>query len=140
MMSLQTTQNINREAAIKAAATNRYPFTFEAEDVGIIDSLRAIPFLGDHLPTNWRRKNITTKNHVHGLYNDDNDGHGAWMVDSSGIGGFGEPALMIEEFLDMIQAGHSYAIVEAGQFQIKIGEFEKVPKPKTPRKTSRDII
>jgi hypothetical protein len=46
-------------------------------------------------------------------------------VDSSGFGEAGEPALTLRQFLGKIKTGCGYAITEAGQFQVYIGEFEK---------------
>ncbi len=125
MMSLEAIQEVSRVHAAAAASAGRFPFTFESEDLDNLECLRNIPFLGTHLSPGWKRLDITTKGYVHGLYDGDNDGHGAWFV-STGWGEPGEPALIPEEFLKVIVAGHSYGIVEEGQFQIKIGEFERV--------------
>jgi len=47
------------------------------------------------------------------------------FVDHSGFGRPGEPALTIKEFHATIKAGLGYGVVEAGQFQLFVGVFEK---------------
>ncbi len=46
-----------------------------------------------------------------------------FFVDSSGWGQEGEPALTLSQFLKKIKAGKYYAIIEAGQFQVYVGEY-----------------
>lgn len=46
-----------------------------------------------------------------------------FFVDSSGWGTENEPALTINQFLKKVKAGRYYAIIEAGQFQVHVGEF-----------------
>ena len=46
-----------------------------------------------------------------------------FFVDSSGWGQEDEPALTINQFLKKIKAGKYYAIIEAGQFQVYVGEY-----------------
>ena len=45
------------------------------------------------------------------------------FVDSSGWGEPGEPALTQQQFYDLLQPGHGYAVIETGQFQCYVGEF-----------------
>jgi len=48
-----------------------------------------------------------------------------FFVDSSGWGQEDEPALTLGQFLKKIKAGRYYAIIEAGQFQVHVGEYVK---------------
>jgi hypothetical protein len=48
-----------------------------------------------------------------------------YFVDSSGFGQEGESALTFPQFVSKVKIGKYYAIVDAGQFQVNIGEFEK---------------
>ena len=48
------------------------------------------------------------------------------FVDNSGFGAKDEPALTPHQFLAKVKKGKGYAIVEKGQFQVYVGEFEKV--------------
>lgn len=47
------------------------------------------------------------------------------FVDSSGFGGVAEAALTIDQFHHRIKAGFGYGVVDAGQFQVHVGVFEK---------------
>jgi hypothetical protein len=122
MMSLDQIREGSRQAAIDAANDGMKPLIITHEDIedgG--EAVRGIPTLGDHLPKGWKR---TTIDEAHGVYSGDNEGFGAYMVDNSGFGQPGEAALTINELLEVIEPDFGYAIVEAGQFQIKIGKFE----------------
>ncbi len=46
-----------------------------------------------------------------------------FFVDSSGWGQDDESALTINQFLKKVKAGRYYAIIEAGQFQVRVGEY-----------------
>ena len=46
-----------------------------------------------------------------------------FFVDSSGWGEEGDPALTLDQFLKKIKAGRYYAVIEAGQFQVFVGEY-----------------
>lgn len=48
-----------------------------------------------------------------------------YFVDSSGFGQVGEGALTVEQFQAEIKKDYGYAIIDIGQFQIFIGEFQK---------------
>ena len=48
-----------------------------------------------------------------------------YFVDSSGFGQEGEGALTFNQFLGKVKAGLYYGIIEAGQFQVYIGEYIK---------------
>ena len=49
-----------------------------------------------------------------------------WFVDSSGFGQEGEAAFTFPQFLNRMQPGYAYGIVNAGQFQVNIGQWQKV--------------
>jgi len=51
-----------------------------------------------------------------------------YFVDNSGFGGDNEPALTAAQFVSRVKAGRGYAVIEAGQFQVYIGEFVKCVK------------
>ena len=110
MMSLSQIHEESRRAARVAARNHKRPVIIEQED---LDDYRAgnrralsIPFLGDYTPKGFKK----TEN----LY----------FVDSSGCGGPGEPALTMDQFISKIVPGCAYAVVEAGQFQVYVQEFE----------------
>lgn len=135
MHTLEYIQQLSSEAAHKASIEGTEPYLisdWEIEDIAEnddIDHIRNMPFLGDYCPKNWQRVNIPSLNlpDNHGMYKADNNGYGAFMVDSSGFGETGEPALTICELLDrmlLIGTGYGYAIVETGQFQVKIGVYK----------------
>ena len=48
------------------------------------------------------------------------------FVDSSGFGQESEPALTIEQFYNQIKKGLGYGVIDAGQFQVHVGVFEKI--------------
>jgi len=48
-----------------------------------------------------------------------------YFVDSSGFGAEDEPALTFPQFVRQAKVGKGYAIIETGQFQVRIGEFTK---------------
>lgn len=124
MMGLETIKRMSREAAQRAASEGLKPLIIEAEDLDgdVIEMIRGIPDLGTHLPDGWKRVKLERE---HGVYMGDNQGFGAFFVDASGFGRPGEPALTLREFIERLKPGLAYAIVEAGQFQVKIGVFEK---------------
>jgi hypothetical protein len=110
MMSLESIRSESRKAASKAARTGKRPFIVEAEDLaewqaGRFSSL-PFPFIGSYVPKGWSKI-------------------GESFVDASGFGGENEPALTIRQFIAQLTAGHGYAITEAGQFQVYIGEYVK---------------
>ena len=109
-MSLQQIESESRKAAAKAAKAKKTPFVVEAEDLtawraGRFTSL-PFPFIGTYEPKGWTKI-------------------GESFVDASGFGSEGEPALTINQFINRLTAGHGYAIIEAGQFQVYIGEYVK---------------
>lgn len=136
MMSLSVIQEMNREAAIRAARKNKQPFVIQPEDVdamkaGDFAACAKLPHLGDFVPAGWERVDLRQwfgGQHPRGVYYGDygdDPGFGDFFVDSSGCGLAWEPALTLSEFAEMVRPGFGYAIVEMGQFQVKIGVFKK---------------
>jgi hypothetical protein len=103
MYSLETIKSMNRETAKEAKESGKKPLLYS----GIPEDLRSIPNIGDYRPKGW--KLVDT-----------------YFVDSSGLGLSGEPALTFSEFARNAKVGYGYAIIEAGQFQVYIGEFKKI--------------
>lgn len=115
MMSGEAIREVSKQAAAKARRAKKVPFTVEMEDLqdwkqcvasGNLPLL-PFPFLGPYAPRGWQQTNTL------------------FFVDSSGWGGQGESALTIPQFIEKLEVGKSYAIIEAGQFQIYIAEFEE---------------
>lgn len=124
MMDLATIVANNRSAANRARKAGKYPVTFEESDKADRRAFtRRLPYIGDWLPRGWAR--VTVEGDPRGWNSGDADGAGAWFVDASGWGAEGEPALTQTAFLDLLEVGRSYAVVEAGQFQVKVGVFRK---------------
>jgi hypothetical protein len=129
MYSIETIRDISRKAAREASRNRRQPLVIEAEDIedalaGDNAAVKGIPFLGTYCPKGWKRVRLTVD--TAGVYEGDNKGYGAYFVDNSGLGADDEPALTFRRFLETIKPGYGYGIVEAGQFQIKVGQFERV--------------
>ena len=107
------------------------PLIIEQQD--ITDALAGdrrmgtIPIIGDQVPEKWRRVDVTAWG-GHGIFSSDNNGYSTFFVDASGFGKKSESALTLGEFLHMIRPGFGYAIIERGQFQVKIGVFKKILK------------
>jgi hypothetical protein len=111
MMSLESIRYESRRAAAKAAKTKKTPFVVEAEDLeqwkaGNLSGGLPFPMIGTYEPKGWTKI-------------------GESFVDASGFGSESEPALTINQFINQLTAGHGYAIIEAGQFQVYIGEYVK---------------
>lgn len=113
MMSLEVIKELAREHAILAAATDQKPYVyFNAEEVDEHDGF-PFPFLGDYIPEGW----VLIDTH---------------FCDASGFGQDDEPALSARQFrriiLDRIaeNSGTGWAITEAGQFQVYVGEYRRV--------------
>jgi len=51
-----------------------------------------------------------------------------YFVDNSGLGDRNEPAMVFSVFLDNVKTGYYYGIKEVGQFQVYIGEYEKIER------------
>ena len=109
MMGLAEIRVINREKTATAKAEGTTPFLIKSQEQ--IDNMPPFPFphIGDYVPEGYKEM-------------------GTYFVDSSGFGSSGELALTINEFKRKMKIGHSYAIIEAGQFQVYVTEFRKVGK------------
>lgn len=100
MYDLETIKQMNIEQAKKAKGKMPLIYT------GVPKDLRKIPNFGDYRPKGWK----LVETH---------------FVDNSGLGRPGEAALTFNEFVQRAKKGKGYGIIESGQFQVKIGEFEK---------------
>ena len=94
---------MQRKAARVARRSNREPYVYD----GNPDSVR-LPFLGDYVPKGWT---LTDRDQL--------------FVDTSGFGSAGEPALTQKQMIASFKTGYGYALVEAGQFQGYVAEFER---------------
>ena len=137
MMDLQTINAMSREAAERAAMENSMPFVLTVQDLGAArgGDLAQIMFpnLGDHVPEGWKRVDLRAwfpedAYGPHGVYYDDADGMGAFFCDTSGWGARGEAALTLGELFKVLRPGFAYGMVEEGQFQAKLGAFERKHK------------
>lgn len=102
-MSLTQIRAESARQARKAARLQKRPYMFEEEDR---ETFPPFPFpnIGNYRPKGWT------------LIND-------FMVDKTGFGASDEPALTTDQLLRRLKAGHGYAIIEEGQFQLVLGEF-----------------
>lgn len=111
MLSLSQIREHSRQAALHAARDRKEPFIVESEDIADWTSGRQplvfpFPFTGEYLPPGWEQVNT-------------------YFVDASGFGSPDEMALTAGQFLARLIPGHGYAITEAGEFQVIVGEFER---------------
>jgi hypothetical protein len=120
MMSLSCIRAMSADAAREAARSKREPYVIYDRDE--IDRMTAFPFpfVGSYVPKGW--KLVDT-----------------WFCDSSGMGADYEPALSIRQLKAKLIAHaesakqFGYALTEAGQFQIRLGIFERTPKARATR-------
>lgn len=100
-----------------------------------ITPIRDIPNLKDKNIKGWIKFDLNKiKNDLPyntKIYEADNKKHGAFFVDSSGFGADDERAMTVTQFIKSILKLYTItkniglAIVEVGQFQVKIGVFVK---------------
>lgn len=104
MFDLSTIKSMNK--AKEAKKEKLEPFIIYS--LNQIDKMPPFPFpnIGSYKPKGWK------------LFN-------KYFVDSSGLGNSGEPALTIEAFMRKLKIGYGYAIIEAGQFQVYVGEYKR---------------
>jgi len=132
MISVETAREMSREAAVKAAELKQVPYYFWPEDetTDIAKQLHRLPMLGTYCPPGWERVDLEAIGEYpsHGVYGGDNSDHGAYMVDSLDFGTEDERSLTIGQFVKRVKKhlDVAYAIVEAGEFQVKIGCFRKL--------------
>lgn len=100
MYNIAEIKKMNRKVAKKAGGKKPYIVKENGEITGMI------PNFG-----NYRPKGFTLVE--------------TYFVDSSNYGRPGEAALTFDEFREKVKKGFGYAIIEQGQFQVYVGEFEK---------------
>ena len=103
MLDLDTIKKMNKETAIAAKRNKVNLKEYSGENA--TEYAKSIPNIG-----NLRPKGYTLTD--------------TFIVDSSGCGASNEPAMTFSHFIKVIKKGFCYAIIEAGQFQVYIGEFE----------------
>jgi hypothetical protein len=112
MMSIEYIEQLSRESGEVAERNDVVPTYLRPEELeewradfaeGIYPSF-PFPDIGDYEPSHYELEETL-------------------FVDHSGFGVSGEPALTIGEFLEELEAGFYYAIVQTGQFQLYIGKF-----------------
>jgi hypothetical protein len=110
MMGYQDIQDLVAKASRRAKEELSEPIYVTP---GMLRAMRCgtqlypLPFLGDYEPEGWRRTDKT------------------YFCDTSGFSQPGEPALTQEEFLERMEPGYGYAIIEAGQFQCYVAQYEE---------------
>lgn len=104
MMSIEMIKELNAKRGKEAWVYGKMPFMLYDENSKAF--LDKIPNIGDFRPKQFKL--------IRKLF-----------VDASGFGGADEAALTFEQFVKEAKVGKAYAIIEAGQFQIYVGEFEK---------------
>lgn len=103
MMAPEFIRQVNSDQATKAKFMSWEPMVLQEP---LARTLRTLKHLGDYVPEGWD----LVETH---------------FVDASGFGEEGEAALTIDQFEALIRAdmNSGWAIVEAGQFQVYIGQF-----------------
>lgn len=112
MMSLSEINRMSDEAASEAARDGKVPYVPFGEDE--IENYPPFPFpnLGKYTPRGWKLVDTL-------------------FCDSSGFGGDNEPALSPKQLVAKLVAfdrngkEYGYGIVEAGQFQVRLGVFQR---------------
>lgn len=116
MISVQEIMSMQMKATMKAAAQRKVPFVAwpgDAERIALGTITRQIPFLGKYVPYGWIRTL-------------DENGDPVWyFVDSSGLGREDERAMTLAQFAAHIVEGRGYGVIEAGEFQVVVGEYIK---------------
>jgi len=107
MMSIEYIKSINKEKEAEAKNNNLRPIKVFTDGDVDVDKLRNIKHIGDYRPNGFELVNT-------------------FFVDSSGLGGADEPAMTFGQLIEIVRGDRYYAIIEAGQFQVYIGEFKKV--------------
>jgi hypothetical protein len=104
MMSLEAIKDESRRQARRAARLHKRPYIYEEDDKGKFPPF-PFPNIGDYRPKGYRLVN-------------------QYFVDKTGWGTSSEPALTLDQLLEVLRPGMGYAIIEEGEFQLYIGEFE----------------
>ena len=105
MMGLEMIKELNAKRGAEAKVFGKMPFMLYTEEQK--NFLDKIPNIGDFRPKGFKLVS-------------------EFFVDASGFGAQGEAAITFDEFVKQAKVGKAYAIICAGQFQVYIGEFEKV--------------
>jgi len=100
----------------------------EAALGGDYDLIARIPcYVDSDLSSNWARVKLADiEPDQRGVLEIENEGYGAYLVDSSGFGHRYEYALTVTEFVERLQPGYGYAIVDQGEYQNVIGVFQLI--------------
>ena len=106
MMDLKQIAEASRKASRKAAREHKRPYIFEEDDRKHFPPF-PFPNFGNYRPKGWELVE-------------------SYFVDSSGFGAPGEAALTAYQFKLRLKPGLGYAIIEAGEFQVYVGEFKQV--------------
>ena len=103
MMSLQQIHAMSDTMTRRASRAGTVPLVLNAGD-----NVMGIPAIGYRVPRGWRL--------VKRLF-----------VDSSGFGSDHEAAMSGRQFTEYVEAhpGFGWAIIEAGQFQVYVGQYER---------------
>ena len=107
MMGLEMIKELNAKRGAEAKVFGKMPFMLYTEEQK--NFLDKIPNIGDFRPKQFK------------LIQE-------FFVDASGFGAQGEAAITFQEFVKQAKIGKAYAIIAAGQFQIWVGEFEKMER------------
>lgn len=127
MMSLEAIDAIVDEQTRKSRREKREPWfcplnwgEMTAEQRS--ERMRRIPFLGKYLNKQWKQ---STRQNGPGITFGTPD-RGLVLVDKSGFGADDEPALTADRFRDeWVRPGYGYGIIEEGQFQVVIAEYQE---------------
>lgn len=113
MMSIEYIEALATDAGVLAQHQRLEPAVV-ADTPFLDEDLRSIPNLGDYVPKDWEL--------VETLF-----------VDSSGVGEEGEASLTFGEFMTKVRVEianqdeiFGWAVVQAGQFQVYIGQFRSI--------------
>ena len=101
MMGLGVIKRMNEAACERAREKRLVPYVVKNQNM---KPPFPFPNFGDYRPQGWELI----------------DEH---FVDSSGFGRDDERALSVNQFREKLQAGHGYALIEQGEFQVFVGEF-----------------
>lgn len=126
MMGVAEIRRLSDEAAYRAAREGRIPLSlWKREDAG------HVPFIGDYVPPGWRLATWgETTLRPRNVWSPRPEEPVRFMVDASGWGSPGEPALTFGEFCALaVGARLSWAIVEEGQFQVVMAGFVPAEEP-----------
>ena len=124
MYSIEAIRALQRKAERESRERGEEPQRFFSRDADVA----GIPFLGERCPRGWKRVDPRKAGlPVSFLHDDVVRGYPAYFVDSSGFGTPDEPAMTFDRFEKMVDrtGRYGYAVVQAGQFQVYVGVFER---------------